>query len=728
MKKIIILLVFTALVSLVFADLMQPTETKQAMDQVGKDRSRDAVSTRDGVLFDTVPIELLTTYYDYMPGSYNGLPVRVQPINPAEPGGWAGGGIYMTYHGQESPTAQRRVYYTYIDVDGNVITQGTPINSTIVREGYSGVDIDPATGDPLVAWHSNVGGSAMLEVVFTYDLYDWIGGPGLWVNPPWIAIESDGDYCPNPGADEFIWPYTNIIPLENGDRRVLVTSNNATSSTGANANPSENVVVAYADFDTELLGTQAGLDWNHYTIPEFDAWHAEDPEWKRPFKSFAVSEGGQYTAYVGYVINDSAEQLPYDEIFVILNDNYGEGDYTYYGEQFNLPVDNPVDEFGVPTFATDSGDAYNLTFGFTNSGHFNAVFVEDDSKIVFTGALGLNGSNPADVTDNVYWPYCIHKYSFEFDLDTMEFNYIAMDPPVNENAANPDYVWNADTWNITYLPWDTDNDGVLDEYYDDGTVAWFSGWPCWYSGTDDAFHENNFKIVANQENGWLAAVAHDGLAAKYAEDGVEGYESWVGMPEITVNLFDPVAGYWSETYFMNANPESDDYFTELDGMIPAYAYPGDVIETTDVEGHGKVHLMFLDDNSYGSSIQGAGDSNGGTMCYTALDVDYNYYSVSADDIVPVVPSDLGQNYPNPFNPDTSIDFKVNEATNISIEIFNIRGQKVTTLIDEDYTPGDYSVNWNGTDDRGQNVTSGVYLYKMKAGGRYTSTKKMILLK
>ena len=115
------------------------------------------------------------------------------------------------------------------------------------------------------------------------------------------------------------------------------------------------------------------------------------------------------------------------------------------------------------------------------------------------------------------------------------------------------------------------------------------------------------------------------------------------------------------------------------------------------------------------------------MSYATLNLDFNYAS-SPNDVVEVIPSDLGQNYPNPFNPTTTIDFEVYEAAKISIEIFNVRGQKVTTLIDEDYTPGDHSVIWDGTDNRGENVTSGVYLYKMKAGGRYTSTKKMILLK
>jgi len=232
--------------------------------------------------------------------------------------------------------------------------------------------------------------------------------------------------------------------------RLSVTANNATSSTGSAGNPSENSLIAYADFNTSELGAQEGLNWNYYTIPEFDAWHAEDPEWKRPFKTFSVSESGQYVAFVGYEINDSSTQAPYDEIFVLLNDNYGEGDYTYYSMPFNLPVQNPMNEQETEyTFATETGAAYNLTFAFTNSGHFNAIFAENDSKIYFNGALGLNGSNPDDVTDNVYWPYCIHSYAFSFDVNSHEFSYKALDPPVNENAANPNYYWD---WGDLYLP------------------------------------------------------------------------------------------------------------------------------------------------------------------------------------------------------------------------------------------------------------------------------------
>ena len=99
-----------------------------------------------------------------------------------------------------------------------------------------------------------------------------------------------------------------------------------------------------------------------------------------------------------------------------------------------------------------------------------------------------------------------------------------------------------------------------------------------------------------------------------------------------------------------------------------------------------------------------------------------------DDVTELVAANSLRNYPNPFNPTTNIAFNVEKAGNVSVDIFNARGQKVTTLVDEYLLAGAHSVVWNGTNDRGDNVASGIYLYKMKAGGRYTSTKKMILLK
>jgi hypothetical protein len=88
---------------------------------------------------------------------------------------------------------------------------------------------------------------------------------------------------------------------------------------------------------------------------------------------------------------------------------------------------------------------------------------------------------------------------------------------------------------------------------------------------------------------------------------------------------------------------------------------------------------------------------------------------------------LGQNYPNPFNATTQISYKLTRGSNISLNIYNTMGQKVRTLVNEYRDPGRYTVEWDGKNDNGSDVASGVYLYKMQAGDNVDS-KKMTLLK
>lgn len=100
--------------------------------------------------------------------------------------------------------------------------------------------------------------------------------------------------------------------------------------------------------------------------------------------------------------------------------------------------------------------------------------------------------------------------------------------------------------------------------------------------------------------------------------------------------------------------------------------------------------------------------------------------------LPTVTELIG-NYPNPFNPITNIKFSLKAESKVSLMIYNIRGQRVKTLIEDDILAGYHSVIWNGTDESGKNVSSGVYFSRFdnaekNEGGRYTSVKKIILLK
>lgn len=96
-------------------------------------------------------------------------------------------------------------------------------------------------------------------------------------------------------------------------------------------------------------------------------------------------------------------------------------------------------------------------------------------------------------------------------------------------------------------------------------------------------------------------------------------------------------------------------------------------------------------------------------------------------LIPLV-TVLDGNYPNPFNPETTISFSVSQTSLfVNMTIYNLKGQKIKTLVNEVLSAGNHWVVWDGTDDNGKKVSSGVYLYKMEAGN-YLETKKMILMK
>jgi hypothetical protein len=88
---------------------------------------------------------------------------------------------------------------------------------------------------------------------------------------------------------------------------------------------------------------------------------------------------------------------------------------------------------------------------------------------------------------------------------------------------------------------------------------------------------------------------------------------------------------------------------------------------------------------------------------------------------------LKQNYPNPFNPQTSIEFALPEGQMVSLEIFNILGQRVRTLVGGFRKAGTYTVVWDGANDVGSDVPSGIYFYRL-AAGTFIRTAKMVLLR
>ena len=122
-------------------------------------------------------------------------------------------------------------------------------------------------------------------------------------------------------------------------------------------------------------------------------------------------------------------------------------------------------------------------------------------------------------------------------------------------------------------------------------------------------------------------------------------------------------------------------------------------------------------------------SNPGQIAFDQTEPEFERISVAVASLGDVLPTEfsLSQNYPNPFNPTTDINFSLPQDARVSLEVYNVLGQRVNTLVDGQLPAGNHTVTWNGTNADGGQVSSGVYFYKISAEN-FSETKKMMLLK
>jgi Secretion system C-terminal sorting domain len=624
--------------------------------------------------FITDPVDIMENYYDYMPGGYTALPVQIEDD----------GGLYIVYHAREAATSIRHIYRSYIDTDGNVANIAT-IPMEDVHEGFPGIDLDPVTGDPFVAWHGDYDvTSADVEVIMSYDLYHQ-GSPGLWRTP--FIVFGDNTPSANMPDDEFIWPEVHIGPSPIPDkRRVYVIGKNMDSSP-ISGNSCENVLIGYADFNVNDLNIQSELEFTYRTIELMDQWH-NSQDAPRPNFSCSVSDDGKI-ALMGYI---SMNEGP-DSLAVFLNENFGEGDFEYYSQEAHYNVWNPT-----------PGTPHELYFAPYLCDHQNSIFHDNNSQISFLGNMNILIYPDTWYQDEKL----MYPKVYTYDVLTHEFSFYDL---YIEGAYPAD--------DTPMIPWDLDEDGIVDSINANGEPVWVEGWPIYFNEPNMAYNENNFKLTKNEENGWVAVVWNDGLKARLAEEGEPGYEAWQDKPEVAICISADNGESWSQPIFLNANETP-----QFADMIPEYVYPGDKIEDLGND-HGKLHLFFLDDYEYGSNF------TGGMQKYCSIEIDFGDFTESPEITMPATHISL-TNYPNPFNPSTTISFELNttDAQDAKIEIYNLKGQKVKNfpvILSGVEGREEVKVVWDGTDQTGKHVSSGVYFAKLKAGNRI-ATRKMLLMK
>ena len=718
MKKIIVILMMLFMIASIFAhsDVMQPIKKSANLDEtkiIVPSRQRDQVlPPAPSYNFGINPVDLGGTIYDYMPGSYTGLPILTQPEGVST-------GTYIAYHARQNGTSNRKVYYSYVDANGNLISGGA-ISSDDLWEGFAGMGMDEETGDPIVAYHVDADGDGKLDDNMSFDAYHLASFPGLWVNPPYTVINNT--QLANQGIigadDEFIWPYVQIgTSPEDGKRRVYITSNNATAATGDVASPSENALLAYADVSTDDFTNQVpdSWDWHYRTIAQMDAWHNEDPEWARPYKTFVVHNN--YVVYIGELAYDPNTSTTTPKLFALVNDNYGEGDFVYY--EFDYQNEWTISDVQNQNASWLYGDTQEaqLRWSMFASEHLNAIFTSDNT-ISFPGALVIEFLDP----DDGKWYYRpgnghIYVKEFTFDIDNGEFGVIDVYPVDTLETEN----------NTPIVPWDLNGDGEVDGYDSEGYPEWIPSIPIFDTDMSKSFENGTIKITQSKDHLYEAIVWSDCYEAYLQSQGVEGYDDWAETPKVMVALKGNDVDIWRTPIVMNAKDDDDNYVSQFNGMIPVYAYPGGNVTYND--DYIKLNLFFLNDDSYGSSVSGEGPVPDPNLCrleYASLNITRNEVETHSDNIASLNLIN-SVNYPNPFNPVTTIRYNIPKNGNVTVKVYNILGQKVKTLVNRVQKSGENSVVWNGTNDNGNMVASGIYMYKIK-NGRHTSTKKMILMK
>ena len=471
------------------------------------------------------------------------------------------------------------------------------------------------------------------------------------------------------------------------------------------------------------------------------------------FDILNISDPANVTHILSYNNATGSENVKYD---VKLSNNKAFVAHQSSG-LFTFDVSNPENaelsnhyQTGGTMAAVDVNDGYAyIAEGFAG---LYAIDVNDPSSPTFAGKYQMEQSNFIEnVTVNNNHAYCPDPW---VQYSTTGIN--ISDPSV----MFQEFTFFPDQAPMAPLAYDV-------EFFDNGNKALISYWdgPVFFNVADDG----NLEFVSYAFIGGFQPVTNTLVAGDYVYCIISGNGSAdlyvvdisnFNAPQIISSTYSIVSDkdmwslaikesilyvggdYGTLMMFDVSNPASPNSLSQFQiGEAPVYE-----MKVRDNYLYTAAGYFFMFEISDPTSPENIGDFYTGSGWARSLAVDdagliyltdyigglyiiSNDYSGSSadDDNVITANVTLQQNYPNPFNPTTSISFNLKKADNVSLEIFNLKGQKVKTLVDEKLPADNNTVIWNGKDENGNPVSSGVYLYKLKSG-KYTSSKKMILMK
>jgi len=282
----------------------------------------------------------------------------------------------------------------------------------------------------------------------------------------------------------------------------------------------------------------------------------------------------------------------------------------------------------------------------------------------------------------------------------------------------------------------TDMDIIFD-YNDYINIVWTASWESadggYYYRTDiyhysEETEEINIAVPTHVDSGWfdiqggwnmpiakmnLGASELGGLFMTYTRfDTTDISAGGFGNGEIYMVFSYDGGANWSEPRNLTESATPGCYPEGCDS--DHWSTLADVVNDS-------LHVLYINDKDAGGIPQTEGSATENPVKYLTFPTPEDTTGVD-DEINRPVNFSLDQNYPNPFNASTVISFSLQETTPVTVEVFDITGAKVTTLVNGTMTAGNHEVAWNASD-----VASGVYFYKLSAGDM-SQTKQAVLIK
>ena len=549
-----------------------------------------------------IPEELVTSFYDYMPGNYCGHPIKMQPE-----GGLCGTqGVYFLFHCDLVPDppafSNRRQYFAYVFPDES-ITYGRITSYDDVRQGYPGIAIHPKTGNAIVSWHENYFPESELDCVLTYDDFYQMGIclPGFWKTTMGIPQLQ----LPN----EFIWPLVFIGPSPAGQDslRIYHISSNHTMS-----NFCEHTRLLYMDVPNENYQYEDLLQilvYGNWSEPRYIFQDLAENYDIRPHPSFAVSDVPGKVAFMGYAgFTENSGNEPIDPGFYVFESyDYGQTwdmDRHFHTYPYTVNRDVVYRVENIPQFGDPPYDHLDVSSGFPGNqkGGHRSILYDGEGNLHMPTVLQVLHFNE-ELTEYTY----VGEYMFLFQVDlvykadrTWEIRQVPNMPGTDPGSGIP-VPWTWSETDTTLYPWMNISTSDLGLF----------------------FHENIQHQAINKENDWMVQVWADGTELLKAENDTIQYPTppnpdYLGHPIIYVSVSANNGETWSEPIEL-----SDIYTDPFGDQITVYPYVAPTIVDLEEDNWGEIFMYYFDDNDYGCNVHNVGPCTGGKITYMSLKIDFS---------------------------------------------------------------------------------------------------------